>query len=68
MPRARLLGIAMIAGLFGLAAGPAAAGELATAVVQSPGAGESASFDGSWKPSGKRSWLRRCPAQLSPST
>ena len=46
MPRARLLGVAMIAGLFGLAAGSAVAGELATAVVQSPGAGESASFDG----------------------
>jgi RND family efflux transporter MFP subunit len=36
----------MIAGLLGLAVGSAAAGELATAVVQSPGAGESASFDG----------------------
>ena len=41
-----LLGAAVIAGLFGPAAGAATAGELATAVVQSPGAGESASFDG----------------------
>ena len=41
-----LLGAAVIAGLLGPAAGAAAAGELATAVVQSPGTGESASFDG----------------------
>ena len=41
-----LLGAAMIAGLLGSAAGAATAAELATAVVQSPGAGESASFDG----------------------
>ena len=41
-----LLGAAVIAGLLGPAAGSATAGELATAVVQSPGTGESASFDG----------------------
>ena len=41
-----LLGAAVIAGLLGPVAGAAAARELATAVVQSPGAGESASFDG----------------------
>jgi multidrug efflux system membrane fusion protein len=41
-----LLGAAVIASLLGPAAAPAAAGELASAVVQAPGAGESASFDG----------------------
>jgi RND family efflux transporter MFP subunit len=41
-----LLGAAVIAGLFGPVAGSVTAGELATAVVQSPGTGESASFDG----------------------
>jgi multidrug efflux system membrane fusion protein len=41
-----LLGAAVIAGLFGPVAGSVTAGELATAVVQSPGRGESASFDG----------------------
>ena len=41
-----LMGAAVIAGLLGPAVGPATAGELATAVVQSPGTGESASFDG----------------------
>jgi RND family efflux transporter MFP subunit len=46
MLKAYLLGLAVIAGLFGPAAGSAAASELATAVVRSPGAGESASFDG----------------------
>ena len=39
-----LLGAAVIAGLLGPAAGSSAAGELATAVVQSPGTGESASL------------------------
>ena len=46
MLRAYLLGLAMIAGFLGAAAGSAPASGLATAVVQSPGAGESASFDG----------------------
>ena len=46
MLRAYLLGLAMIAGFLGPAAGSAPASGLATAVVQSPGAGESASFDG----------------------
>ena len=46
MLKAYLLGFAVIAGLFGPAAGLASASGLATAVVQSPGAGESASFDG----------------------
>lgn len=41
-----LVGTLLAASLFGPAAGPAIAGELATAVVQSPGAGETASFDG----------------------
>jgi RND family efflux transporter MFP subunit len=41
-----LLAAAIIAGLLGPAAGTAAAGELATAVVRSPSTGESASFDG----------------------
>jgi RND family efflux transporter MFP subunit len=41
-----LLGAAVITGLFGPVAGSVTAGELATAVVQSPGAVESASFDG----------------------
>jgi membrane fusion protein, multidrug efflux system len=41
-----LLGAAVVAGLLGPAAGAAAAGELATAVVQSAGTGASASFDG----------------------
>ncbi len=41
-----LLGAAVIARLFSPAVGMATAGELASAVVQSPGAGESASFDG----------------------
>ena len=41
-----LLGAAVIAALLGPPAGAAVAGELATAVVQSPGTGESASFDG----------------------
>lgn len=41
-----LLGAAVIAGLFGPVVGSVTAGELATAVVQSPGTGESASFDG----------------------
>jgi multidrug efflux system membrane fusion protein len=41
-----LLGAAVIAGLFGSVAGTATARELETAVVQSPGAGDSASFDG----------------------
>jgi RND family efflux transporter MFP subunit len=41
-----LLGAAVIAGLFVSVAGTATAGELATAVVQSAGAGDSASFDG----------------------
>jgi len=41
-----LLGAAVIVGLLGPVAGAAAAGELTTAVVQSPGTGESASFDG----------------------
>ena len=46
MLRAYLLGLAMIAGFLGPAAGSAPASGLATAVVQSPGASESASFDG----------------------
>ena len=46
MLRAYLLGLAMIAGFLGPAAGSAPASGLATAVVQSPVAGESASFDG----------------------
>jgi RND family efflux transporter MFP subunit len=41
-----LLGAAVIAGLVGSAVGAATAGELATAVVQSPGSGDSVSFDG----------------------
>jgi len=41
-----LLGALMIAGLVGLAVGIATAGELATAVVQSPRGGDTASFDG----------------------
>jgi len=41
-----LLGAAVIAGLYGPVGGAVAAGELASAVVQAPGAGESASFDG----------------------
>src|SRR5512141_228876 len=44
--RKRLLGAAAIAGLLGLGVGTPAAAELATAVVQSPANGESASFDG----------------------
>ena len=46
MLREWLLGAAVIAGLAGSAVGASTAGELATAVVQSPGAGDSASFDG----------------------
>jgi RND family efflux transporter MFP subunit len=46
MLRECLLGAAVIAGLFSPAAGTVTASELATAIVQSPGAGESASFDG----------------------
>ncbi len=46
MLRHWLLGAAVIAGWLGLAAGSATAGELATAVVQSPRTGESATFDG----------------------
>lgn len=41
-----LLGAAVIAGLLGPVSGSARAGELATAIVQSPGAGESVGFDG----------------------
>lgn len=41
-----LPGAVLIAGLLGSVAGAATAGELMTAVVQSPGAGDSASFDG----------------------
>jgi RND family efflux transporter MFP subunit len=41
-----LFGAAVIAGLFGPAISVATAGDLATAVVQSPGTGETASFDG----------------------
>ena len=41
-----LLCAAVIASLLGPAACPVSAGELATAVVESPGIGESASFDG----------------------
>ena len=41
-----LLGAAVVASLFSPAAGAATTSELATAIVQSPGAGESASFDG----------------------
>jgi RND family efflux transporter MFP subunit len=41
-----LLIAAVLAGLFGSAVGTATAGELATAVVQSPGSGDSASVDG----------------------
>jgi RND family efflux transporter MFP subunit len=41
-----LLGAVAIAGLLGSAGGAATAGELMTAVVQSPGSGDSASFDG----------------------
>ncbi len=37
---------ALVASLFGPAGGPAIAGELATTVVKSPGAGETVSFDG----------------------
>ena len=40
------VGAAMVAGLLGSAGSLASSRELATAVVQSPGAGESASFDG----------------------
>ena len=46
MLRGCLLGAAVIAGLLGPASGEARAAELATAVVQSPGASESAGFDG----------------------
>ena len=46
MLRQCLLGAAVIVGLFSPAAGTVTASELATAIVQSPGAGESASFDG----------------------
>ena len=46
MLKAWLLGAAIIAGLLGPAASAATAGELATAMVQAPGTGESASFDG----------------------
>ena len=46
MLKACLLGAAKIAGSLNPAAGSAAAGELATAMVRAPGAGESASFDG----------------------
>ena len=46
MSKACLLGAVMIAGLLGAAVGSATAGELATAMVQAPGTGESASFDG----------------------
>ena len=46
MLKAYLLGLAVIAGLFSPAARSAPASGLVTAVVQSPGAGESASFDG----------------------
>ena len=46
MLRAYVLGLVMIAGSLGPVAGSAPANGLATAVVQSPGAGESASFDG----------------------
>ena len=46
MSKPWLLGIAVIAGLFGPATGSAATGELATAIVQAPGIGEFASFDG----------------------
>jgi RND family efflux transporter MFP subunit len=41
-----LLGVAVLASLLGLAAGAAPAAELATAVVRSPGLGDSATFDG----------------------
>ena len=41
-----LLGAAVIVSLLGPASSEAGAGELATAIVQSPGSGESASFDG----------------------
>jgi len=46
MLKACLLGATMIAGLLGLAAGAVTAGELATATLQAPGTGESASYDG----------------------
>jgi multidrug efflux system membrane fusion protein len=46
MLKACLLGATLIAGLLGAAVDSATAGELATAIVQAPGAGESASFDG----------------------
>ena len=46
MLKACLLGAAVFAGLLGPATGAAAGTELATAVVQSPGTGESATFDG----------------------
>ena len=53
MLRQCLSGAAVIAGLFSPAAGTVTASELATAIVQSPGAGESASFDGSDSRSGR---------------
>lgn len=46
MLRQRLLGAVAIAGLLASVCGSAAAEELMTAVVQSPGSGDSASFDG----------------------
>lgn len=41
-----LLSAALVVGLVGSPVGAATAGELATAIVQSPGAGDSVSFDG----------------------